>query len=170
MAELALSALNPKPKQKRKGDYLMATVYKVGKEWRADWTDNEGTRHRKRFKTKGDADEYLTTIKSQIAEGTYVAPKNVLTFGALADTWIAGRIEQSRTPALKQAGIEKPVSMHELRHSYASTLILLKRPITEISRYLSHADVAVTIKVYAHFLRPKKQGTMSDLEQLIQKG
>src|SRR5262249_55061236 len=41
-------------------------------------------------------------------------------------TWIAGRIEQSRTPALKQAGIEKPVSMHELRHSYASTLTRLR--------------------------------------------
>lgn len=73
----------------------MATVYKVGKKWRADWTDNEGTRHRKRFKTKGEADEYLTTIKSQITGGTYVAPKNIPTFGALADTWIAGRIEQS---------------------------------------------------------------------------
>jgi integrase len=73
-------------------------------------------------------------------------------------------------PALKQAGIEKPVSMHGLRHSYASALILLKRPITEISRYLSHADVAVTMRVYAHFLKPKKQERMSDLERLIQKG
>jgi integrase len=158
MAEVALSALNPKPKQKRKGDSLMATVCKVGKKWRADWTDNEGTHHRKRFKTKCDADEYLTTIKSQIAEGTYVAPKNVLTFGALADTWIAGRIEQSRTPALKQAGIEKPVSMHKLRHSFASMLILLKRPVTEISRYLSHADVAVTIKVLCLLFEAEETG------------
>ena len=71
---------------------------------------------------------------------------------------------------MKQAGIEKSVSMHKLRHSFASMLILLKKPVTEISRYLSHADVAVTIKVYAHFLKPKKQDRMSDLERLIQKG
>jgi len=76
----------------------MAAVYKVGKKWRADWTDNEGTRHRKRFKTKGEADDHLTNVKSQIAEGTYVAPRNIPAFGALADAWIAGRIEQSRTP------------------------------------------------------------------------
>src|SRR5262249_3491056 len=44
---------------------------------------------------------------------------------------------------LKQAKIEKNVSMHGLRHTYASMLILLKRPITEVSRYLGHADVAV---------------------------
>jgi integrase len=76
----------------------MAAVYKVGKKWRADWTDSEGIRHRKRFKTKGDADEHLTEIKSQIKDGTYVAPQKIVTFGELADAWVAGRIEQSRTP------------------------------------------------------------------------
>jgi integrase len=395
----------------------MAATYKVGKKWRADWTDKEGTRHRQRFNTKGEADACLTEIKSQLSAGTYVAPKNIPTFGALADSWIAGRIEQSRTPgagyrpsslaqwqcyiahmkicfnqvkaneidaqaiekvigkwrlakgqggrglsirtvnkvlttmsrifkfgirnkcgtqtdpvkliekvkdssgeqsetgerlyvglhevgekevltpeeakrvilavkpgfyrtviqtaiytgariseilalrwsdvqldrgaieirrsvstakvkgetnpekhrwfdpktkqgvrdipiplqlvaalkewkekcpksrldlvfcnefgepcdrtgigryglkpALEQAGIDKAVSMHGLRHTYASMLILLGRKIPEISRYLGHADVSITMRVYAHFLKPKKQDTMSDLEKLIQNG
>jgi integrase len=52
-------------------------------------------------------------------------------------------------PALEQASIEKGVTMHGLRHTYASMLILLKRPITEVSRFLGHADVAITMKVYA---------------------
>lgn len=73
-------------------------------------------------------------------------------------------------PAITQAGIEKDISMHSLRHTYASMLIALKRPITEVSRYLGHADVSITMRVYAHFLKPKKQDTMSDLEQLIQNG
>lgn len=73
-------------------------------------------------------------------------------------------------PALKQAEIDKAVTMHGLRHSYASMLILLGRKIPEISRYLGHADVVVTMRVYAHFLKPKKQDTMSDLERLIQNG
>lgn len=395
----------------------MAAVYKVGKKWRADWTDKEGIRHRKRFNTKGEADAALTEIKSQIKDGTYVAPAKIPTFGALADSWIAGRIEQSRTPgagyrpsslaqwqchiahikacfdqvkaneidvelieraigkwrlskeqggrelsaktaskvlttmsrifrfgiakkcginvdqtkliekvkensgeqsetgerlnngihevtekevltpdevkrvilaakpglyrtviqtaiytgariseilalrwpdvnldsgvieikrslstakvkgetnqekvrwfdpktksgtrkipiggelvnalkawkekcpssrldlvfcnefgepgdrtgigryglapALEQAQIDKAVSMHGLRHTYASMLILLKRPITMVSKYLGHADVSITMRVYAHFLREKKQDTMSDLERLIQNG
>jgi integrase len=61
------------------------------------------------------------------------------------------------TPALEQAGIEKAVTMHGLRHTYASMLMLLKRPITEVSRYLGHADVAITMKVYAHFLKPRSR-------------
>lgn len=60
--------------------------------------------------------------------------------------------------------------MHGLRHSYASMLILLRRPITEVSRYLGHADVSITMRVYAHFLKLKKQDTMSDLEGLVQNG
>ena len=62
------------------------------------------------------------------------------------------------------------MTMHGLRHTYASMLILLGWPITEVSRYLGHADVYVTITVYAHFLKPKKQDTMSDLERLIENG
>jgi integrase len=73
-------------------------------------------------------------------------------------------------PALKQAAIEKDISMHSLRHTYASMLIALKRPITEVSGYLGHADVSITMRVYAHFLKTKKQDTMGDLERLIQNG
>jgi integrase len=395
----------------------MAAVYKIGKKWRADWTDNDGIRHRKRFKTKGEADDYLIPIKEKLRNGTYVAPQRIWLFGPLADSWITNRIEQSRKPgtgyrpstlaqwqghiahlkfsfenvkvsqidaraferamaawqlpkdqdgrglsprtaakvrttasrifkfgirnkcgietdptkliervkessgeqsetgealyvglhevteqevltpeeakrailavkpglprvliqtfiyagprvsealairwpeidldagiinirrtistakvkgeinqekirwfnpktkkglrevpippglvgalrewkqkcpksrldlvfcnefgepcnrtgigrnmlkpALDQAKIEKIVTVHGLRHTYASMLILLGRPITEISRYLGHADVSITMRVYAHFLKPKKQDMMSDLERLIENG
>jgi integrase len=87
-------------------------------------------------------------------------------FGEPCDRTGIGRY--GLTPALEQAGIDKAVSMHGLRHTYASMLILLKRPITEVSRYLGHADVSITMRVYAHFLKPKKQDTMSDLERLIE--
>lgn len=53
---------------------------------------------------------------------------------------------------------------------YASMLILLKRAITEVSRHLGHADVSITMRVYGHFLKTKKQDTMNDLEKLIQNG
>ncbi len=57
--------------------------------------------------------------------------------------------------------------MHGLRHSYASMLITLKRPITEISGYLGHKDVSVTMRIYAHFLKPKDKDTMTDFARMI---
>jgi integrase len=89
-------------------------------------------------------------------------------FGEPCDRTGIGRY--ALVPALKQATIEKAVTMHGLRHTYASMLILLGRKITEISHYLGHADVSITMQVYVHFLKPKKQDTMSDLERLIENG
>jgi len=49
---------------------------------------------------------------------------------------------------------------------------MLKRPSTAVSSYLGqgHAHIAVTMKIYAHFLKERKKDTMSDLERLIQNG
>ena len=74
----------------------MASVYKVGKKWRADWIDPKGVRHRRRFKAKGDADDFLTKIGPELKEGSWVAPKDIPAFGAVADSWLRGRIEISR--------------------------------------------------------------------------
>jgi hypothetical protein len=76
----------------------MAAVYKVGKKWRADWIDTKGIRHRRRFKTKGDADDFLTKIGPELKDGTWVAPKDIPTFGTIADDWLRGRVETSKTP------------------------------------------------------------------------
>ena len=54
-------------------------------------------------------------------------------------------------PALKRAGLRR-VTMHSLRHSFASALLMSGRPITEVQHLLGHSSPAVTLKVYAHFL------------------
>jgi len=77
---------------------MSGAIYKVGKKWRADWYDNDGLRHRQRFDTKGAAEEHLDRIKERLRNNTYVAPQKTWLFGALADSWIQNRIEQSRTP------------------------------------------------------------------------
>jgi integrase len=60
--------------------------------------------------------------------------------------------------------------MHSLRHTYATLLIYLGRRTEQISEYLGHADIIMTLTVYARFLKDKKQDAMSDLERLIENG
>jgi len=55
-------------------------------------------------------------------------------------------------PALRRAGLRK-VDMHSLRHSFASGLLAQGTPVTEVQRYLGHADAVITLRVYAHRLR-----------------
>jgi len=126
----------------------MAAVYKVGKKWRADFTDLEGIRHRQRFDTKGQADEYLTSIKGQLKEGTYVAPEKVPTFGALADSWIAGRIEQSRTPG---AGY-RPSSLAQ----WQSHIAHMKTSFDAVRA--NQIDAQAIERAIGQWRKPKEQG------------
>ena len=55
-------------------------------------------------------------------------------------------------PALKRAELRQ-VGFHSLRHSYATALITAGTPVNQVSAYLGHANVAITLRVYAHFFR-----------------
>ncbi len=59
-------------------------------------------------------------------------------------------------PALTRAELRR-VTMHSLRHSFASMLIALHKPITEIASKLGHSSAKVTLDVYAHFLKATEE-------------
>jgi len=42
--------------------------------------------------------------------------------------------------------------VHDLRHTFASLLLQAGAPITYVSKQLGHADAAITLRVYAHYL------------------
>lgn len=50
----------------------------------------------------------------------------------------------------------KRLTLHKLRHTFASLLISRNVPITKVSRLLGHRDSVITLKVYAHFIEDKK--------------
>jgi integrase len=54
--------------------------------------------------------------------------------------------------ALKSAELRQ-VGFHSLRHSYATALITAGTPVNQVSAYLGHANVSITLRVYAHFFR-----------------
>lgn len=64
-------------------------------------------------------------------------------------------------PALKAAGLRQ-VTLHSLRHTCASALILAGTDCLEVAKFLGHAKPTVTMSVYAHWFSTRKTvGTMS---------
>jgi integrase len=55
-------------------------------------------------------------------------------------------------PALSRAKLRR-VTFHTLRHSCASAMIASGSPITEVQHRLGHANPAITLLVYSHFLK-----------------
>jgi integrase len=140
---------------------------KATKEERIRWFDPKTKR--------GKRDIPMTpTLASTLKAWREKCPKSRLDlvfpneFGEVANRTGIGR--HGLTSALRQAKIEKKITMHSLRHTYATLLIYLGRKTEQISEYMGHADIIVTLTVYAHFLKEKKQDTMSDLERLIENG
>ena len=54
-------------------------------------------------------------------------------------------------PALKRCRIQRRITIHGCRHSFASIHILNRTPLTELQTLLGHASPTITLKTYAHW-------------------
>ncbi len=76
------------------------------------------------------------------------------------------RLQRSLKKAVSLAGICKPVSVHTLRHSFATHLLQAGTDIRTVQELLGHSDVSTTM-IYTHVLKVAAGGTASPLDALV---
>jgi integron integrase len=75
------------------------------------------------------------------------------------------RLQRGLKRAVAQAGVAKPVSVHTLRHSFATHLLQAGTDIRTVQELLGHSDVSTTM-IYTHVLKVAAGGTSSPLDAL----
>jgi integrase len=62
------------------------------------------------------------------------------------------------------------INLHGLRHTFASILLLQRRPVTQVAKLLGHKDPSITITVYSHWFddaEDKNREAMADLASAV---
>ena len=76
-----------------------------------------------------------------------------------------GAIQKAVKKAVRQTGIEKRISPHTFRHSFATHLLETGTDIRTIQELLGHADLETTM-IYTHVSTVGATGTISPLDSL----
>lgn len=67
---------------------------------------------------------------------------------------------------LAYAGIDKPFTLHQLRHTFATQALNAGIPITVVSKWLGHANISVTYNTYIHVLESAEAAAVEILEAI----
>lgn len=77
-------------------------------------------------------------------------------------------IKRRFKPALNRAGIDS-LRFHDLRHTYASLLLVKGAPMKYVQHQLGHSSIKMTMDLYTHLLPEVNEQCVNLLDNIVEK-
>ncbi len=77
-----------------------------------------------------------------------------------------GRMHRLLDRMLKHAKISKPLTVHQLRHTFASRALKAGVSISVVSKWMGHANISTTYNTYIHVLESERLEAETLLEAM----
>lgn len=78
-------------------------------------------------------------------------------------------ISTQMSAAIKASGVKR-ITLHQMRHSFATNAINAGCDIVAVSRWLGHSSINMTLKVYAHLLKKTSDKMVATMDELMKNG
>jgi integrase len=112
----------------------------------------------------------VVQAKERLALGPVWEDHDLVFSNTLGGIMRATRLSQTLFPRLlKKAGLPK-IRFHDLRHTAATLAIARGVPIKTVSEMLRHADIAITLRVYAHVTPHMQQQALDVMDDIFSTG
>ena len=79
----------------------------------------------------------------------------------------ANLLKRVLRPALTKAKIDRPLRLHDLRHTYSSIMISENANLKFVSMQLGHASIQITLDRYSHLIPERHAETVAHVDDLL---
>ena len=117
----------------------------------ADYDPNNGILHIQRTRTNINGEQVITTCKTKKSNRYILLSKEDEPF-VLGQyfSWSPSHLDNEFKHILKECGLPHEVRFHDLRHSYATWMLMKEVNPKIVSEVLGHSSVKVTLDIYSH--------------------
>jgi integrase len=116
---------------------------------------------------KHQQQEYINTLAGDNQRYYYTNDNDFIFFSNVNKVVTNRSVNRTLKRVQKQLRIEQPITLHGLRHTYASVLLYQGIDIYTISRLLGHSDEATTRSTYLHVIQELKDKNRQQVHGIL---
>ena len=76
-------------------------------------------------------------------------------------------VKRSFKPLIVKAGFDPETRFHDLRHTAATLLLSRGVNVKVVSEMLGHADISITLRIYAHVMPNMQQAAADVMDSML---